>query len=58
MKLPLKFNSGQGALVCACHGIIATGFEHSFKIYTCKHCKRKWTVHEQTEGGYIAFTID
>ena len=35
-ELELKFNSGNGALLCDCRKIMATGFDHDGKTYSCK----------------------
>lgn len=46
--LDLKFNSGKGALCCPrCRRIIAYGFEHENKQYTCSNCGREVDVARQ-----------
>lgn len=36
----VKFNNGEGALLCCCcRIIIATGFDHEDKLHICDKCK-------------------
>ena len=38
----VKYNNGNGALLCnTCHALIAFGFDHVDRIYTCDGCKAR-----------------
>ena len=45
----VKFNNGEGALLCCCcRVIIATGFDHEDKLHICDKCKLEFP--EESEG--------
>jgi len=44
----IKFNGGQGALLCNdCRVIIATGFTHKKVKHYCEECKKKRGKHHE-----------
>jgi len=47
MKALIKFNGGQGALLCnKCKVIIAYGFKHENKKHYCAECAPKENANE------------
>lgn len=53
--LELRFNSGHGALLCPnCRTIVAYGFEHEGREYTCSHCAKTIRVERANNGALVA----
>lgn len=46
----IKFNNGQGALLCnRCGEILATGFDHEDKLHFCEKCETKLVEEAEKE---------
>lgn len=53
--LDLKFNSGSGALLCDCSKVMATGWDHDGKTYTCKCGSLHQIVRIDTDDPTVYF---